>query len=201
MGWFLSGGTLRTSSGEIVGTVRSSETDAMMDLLQTGSSVKSSKAEIDPLNARHSSITFDMKESDFTELMRMSESKTLVDGKKRVLVVDSFSGQSVARRMLGMIGAALDAAQKGVSVVIPPERQANFIAAGGGRADILADKERRYAVIKEPHNMKITPALVDSEFVRWARNRPSGATKKREPALEKKARRKAARASRRKNRK
>lgn len=143
----------------------------------------------------------DTKESGFTELMLMGESKTLFDGKKRVVVVDSFNSQSVARRMLGAIGAALDAAQKGVSVVIPPERRANFIAAGGGRADILADKERRYAVIKEPHNMQVTPALVDSEFVRWTRNRPSGATKKREPAPEKKARRKAARASRRKNRK
>lgn len=199
MAKFLSGGTLRLSSGEIVGTVLSSPQVTWaepMDIPAKCSMVETGQVTVPVLLT-----SSDTKESGFTELTRMSELKTLVDGKKRVVVVDSFSGQSTARRMLGMIGAALDAAQKGVSVVIPPERQANFIAVGGGRADILADKERRYAVIKEPHNMQVTPALVGPEFVRWTRNRPSGATKKREPAPEKKARRKAARASRRKNRK
>ena len=203
MGWFLSGGTLKTSSGEIVGTVRSSETDAMMDLLQTGSSVKSSKAEIDPLNARRSSITFDMKESDFTELMRMSESRTPDDVKKRVVIVDSFNSQPSAalRALVGSLGVALKAAQ--TNVRIEPETAPNFIMAGGGSADVipLTNSDRRYIAIKE-RDMQVTPALADYGVDldgRHAWIRTSRRPRKTDDS--KKKQRKQAKASRRKNRK
>lgn len=203
MGWFLSGGTLRTSSGEIVGTVRSSETDAMTDLLQTGSSVKSSKAEIDPLNARRSSITFDMKESDFTELMRMSESKIPDDVKKRIVIVDSFNGQSssMMRALAGGLGVALKAAQQGVR--IEPESAPNFIMADGGSADVisLSSSERRYVVAKE-RDMQVTPALADSRFELDSRHAWTRTTRRpRKTDDSKKKERKQAKASRRKNRK
>lgn len=198
MAKFLSGGTLRLSSGEIVGTVLSSSEVTWgepMDIPAKCSMVETGQVTV-PLLLTSS----DTKESVFTELMRMSESKTLVDGKNRVLVVDSFSSQSVARRVLGAIGTALDAAQRGVSVAVPSESRANFIAAGGGYADIndiLTDKDRRYAIV----DAKTKDFVFPYHMIRSDRSDRSCYTKRRSPADEKRAKRKASRASRRKNRK